>query len=302
MFLNESGKYRQAIQLYEAALKVLTSHEANVAGFGKGRRNQYSKIYESVSWDLQTTCFIYGSRLQEATPTDAYSVDEVEKMVADLYNRALRLCDIETLGPRQPVFQYRAASIHMKLGSLYHLKFRNEEDLKELEHGQEFLRAQTERVYLHESDLPTDKSGSHSLNNYHKKTYHTIFELLCDSLPILQAIEEAEKLPSPASKMNMIDSDANKGSPDNKHQKDEEEIHIYDVLIKKLQNNLLDLNKSLSVKHQHSKGGGKANDFLEITKKLYLQSIILKSRSATFLSDLIALLQTLKKEFLHHLR
>ena len=63
MFLNESEKYKQAIKLYEAALKILTSHEANVAGFAKGRRNQYSKIYESVSWDLQTTCFIYGSRV-----------------------------------------------------------------------------------------------------------------------------------------------------------------------------------------------------------------------------------------------
>ena len=262
-------------------------------------------------------------------------MDELEKMVADLYNRALRLCDIETPGPRQPVFQYRAASIHMKLGSLYHLKYRNEEELqqtlrhskpnkdehrrknlkqlaenhyakavvmfKELDHGQEFLRAQTERVYLHESDLPKDKSGSHSLNNYHKKTYHTIFELLCDTLPILQVIEETEKLPSPASKVNMIDTDKNKSSSNTKHEKDDEEIHIYDIVIKKLQNNLLDLSKSLSAKNQHSKGG-KANEFLEMTKKLYLRSIMLKSRNVTFLSDLIALLQTLKKELLHHLR
>ena len=275
-------------------------------------------------------------QLQDATPTEAHTVDEVEKMVADLYNRALRLCDIETAGPSQPVFQYRAASIHMKLGSLYHLKYRNEEDFqqslrhskpnrdehrrknlkqlaenhyakavvmfKELDHGQEYLRAQTERVYLHESDLPKDKSGSHNLNNYHKKTFHTIFELLCDALPILQVIEEAEKRPSPGNKMNMVDNDENKGSSDNKYEKDEEEIHIYDVVIKKLQNNLLDLNKSLSAKNQHCKGGGKANEFLEMTKKLYLRSIMLKSRSDTFVSDIIALLQTLKKELLHHLR
>ena len=62
-FLNESLKYKQAIQLYDDALKILTSSEANSAGYGKGKRNQYCKIYESVSWDLQTTCFIYGARV-----------------------------------------------------------------------------------------------------------------------------------------------------------------------------------------------------------------------------------------------
>ena len=62
-FLNESLKYKQAIQLYDDALKILTSSEANNAGSGRGKRNQYGKIYESVSWDLQTTCFIYGARV-----------------------------------------------------------------------------------------------------------------------------------------------------------------------------------------------------------------------------------------------
>ena len=62
-FLNESLKYKQAIQLYDDALKILTSSEANNAGYGRGKRNQYSKIHESVSWDLQTTCFIYGARV-----------------------------------------------------------------------------------------------------------------------------------------------------------------------------------------------------------------------------------------------
>ena len=210
-------------------------------------------------------------------------MDEVEKMVIDLYNKALRLCDMDTPGPRQPVFQYRAASIHMKLGSLYHLKYRSDEGatqtirgskpckddhrrknlkqlaenhyakavsvFKELEHGQEFLRAQTERVYLHESDLPADKSGVHGLNNYHKKIYYTIFELLCNSLPVLKAIREAEKPLGPANKNNMIDNNPDKQS--NKEatdgsDKDEEDIHIYDVFIKKLQNSLLDLSKFLS--------------------------------------------------------
>ena len=64
-FLKECQKYEQAIGFYEEALKLLMSPQANyVGGGGKGRRNQYSKIYESVSWDLQTTCFIFGSRVR----------------------------------------------------------------------------------------------------------------------------------------------------------------------------------------------------------------------------------------------
>ena len=332
MFRNENDKYKEATQLYEGALKVLTSNTANIGGFGKGKRNQYSKIYESVSWDLQTTCFIWGTRLQDATPKEAFSKEEAEKMVVDLYNRALRLCDIDTPGPRQPVFQYRAASIHMKLGSLYHLKYRADEDgnslrptkpnieehrrknlkqlaenhyvkavsmFRDLEHGQEFLRAQTERVYLHESDLSNDKSSTQGFNNFSKKTFHTIFELLSDCLPILKLIEDVEKLPTPASK-NMIDTDRTTKS-ENSQKFDEDEIHIYDILIKKIQSNLLDLSKLLS-KTLSSKNSGKTDELLQETKKLYLKSILLNTKNSSFLSALIALLELIKSELIKLLR
>ena len=334
MFRNEHERYKKAIELYENALKILTSSDANAVGFGKGKKNQYSKIYESVSWDLQTTCFIWGSRLQDSTPKEAYSMEEVEKMIVELYGKALRFCEIDLPGPSQPIFQYRAASIHMKLGSLYHLKYRtesesivmrdsrsNKEDhrrknlkqlaenhyskavamFKDLEHGQEFLRVQTERVYLHESDLSKDKGSTQSFNNFFKKTYNHIFELLCDTLPVLQLIYDAEKLPATSNPNKCIDSDDNK----NKlamQPRDEEEIHIYDVLVKKIQNNLLDISKSLSVKQQQIKMSGKASDFLATTKKLYLKSIVLKSSSNSFLSDLIALLKILKNDFLPRLK
>ena len=335
LFRNENEKYKQAIQLYESALKILTCQEANTVGFGKGKRNQYSKIYESVSWDLQTTSFIWGSRLQDSTPKEAYTMDEVEKLVVDLYGRALRLCDIESPGPRQPVFQYRAASIHMKLGSLYHLKYRKEEDngkfrsvkpgkddhrrknlkqlaenhyakavamFKELEHGQEFLRAQLERVYLHESDLSKDKHRSQGFNTFTKKTYHTIFELLCESLPILRAINDSEKLKIATTKKKMIVSDGNKDQSVSESEIDEDEIHIYDILMKKVQNNLLELSKSMSVKNQPSKSSGKTNELLEITKKLYLKAIVLKSEKTMFLADLITLLEVLHKDLVQILR
>jgi len=331
MFRNENEKYKEATQLYDGALKLLTSNAASVGGFGKGKKNQYSKIHESVSWDLQTTYFIWGTRLQDATPKEAISMEEAEKLVIDLYNRALRLCDIETPGPRQPVFQYRAASIHMKLGSLYHLKYRNDEDnssgrqsnhnieehrrknlkqlaenhyikavtmFKDLEHGHEFLRAQTERIYLYESDISQDKSGVQGFNNFSKKTYHLIFELFSDCLPILKVIEDIEKLPTPANK-NMIDTDNNS---DTNQKFDEEEIHIYAILIKKIQSNLLDLSKLLSSKNASSKNINKTNELLKITKKLYLKSILLNTKNSSFLSELIDLLEIIKTGMLKLLR
>ena len=120
---------------------------------------------------------------------------------------------------------------------------------------------------------------------------------MCDTLPVLQLIYDAEKLPATSNPNKCIDSDDNK----NKlamQPRDEEEIHIYDVLVKKIQNNLLEISKSLSVKHQQIKMSGKAKEFLATTKKLYLKSIVLKSSSNSFLSDLIALLKVLKKDFL----
>ena len=258
-------------------------------------------------------------------------MDEAEKMVTDLYHRALRLCDIDTPGPRQPVFQYRAASIHMKLGSLYHLKYRNEEEIsnlayskptkeehrrknlkqlaenhyakavtlfRDLEHGPEFLRAQTERVYLHESEISKDKNSVQGFNNFSRKTYHTIFGLLTDCLPIIQVIEDIEKLPTPSK--NMIDTDKTAGGDTDP--KIDEEIHIYAVLVKKIQCNLLDLSKLLSYKNPQSKSNSKTNELLPITKRLYLKSILIKTTNLTFLSELIDLLEMIKSDMLKFLR
>ena len=170
---------------------------------------------------------------------------------------------------------------------------------RDLEHGPEFLRAQTERVYLHESELSKDKSSIQGFNNFSRKTYHTIFGLLGDCLPIMQVIEDSEKLPTPSK--NMIDTDKNtEGDTDPKIE--DEEIHIYAVLVKKIQSNLLDLSKLLSTKNPQSKISSKTNELLQITKKLYLKSILLNTKKQTFISELIGLLKMIKSDMLKCLR
>ena len=112
--------------------------------------------------------------------------------------------------------------------------------------------------------------------------YYTIFELLCNSLPVLKAIREAEKPLGPANKNNMIDNNPDKQSNKeaiNGSDKDEEDIHIYDVFIKKLQNSLLDLSKFLSTRHQQPKSGGiKTSEFLDVTKNS-TKNLLLKAKS-----------------------
>ena len=51
---------------------------------------------------------------------------QVEKDVTDLMLKALKYCDVDTPTLKQPSYQYRAATIHHRLASLYHNAFRNQ--------------------------------------------------------------------------------------------------------------------------------------------------------------------------------
>ena len=44
--------------------------------------------------------------------------------MVEIFQKALKYCDTETPGPRQPVYQFRAASIQHRLASLYHKIYR----------------------------------------------------------------------------------------------------------------------------------------------------------------------------------
>ena len=50
-------------------------------------------------------------------------VTQVEKEVTDLMTKALRHCHVDTVSP-QPTVQYRAATVHHRLASLYHNAYR----------------------------------------------------------------------------------------------------------------------------------------------------------------------------------
>jgi len=102
------------------------------------------------------------------------SEEELEREVVDTLQKALKHCDIDTPGPRQPVYQFRAATIQHRLASLYHRVYRETESdvdnskkkmslqlcklyydkaaklLLSLEQSTEYLTVQMERVALAE--------------------------------------------------------------------------------------------------------------------------------------------------------
>lgn len=49
----------------------------------------------------------------------------MEREVIDAFQKALKYCDLETSGSRQPVYQYRAASIQRQLALIYRRAYKD---------------------------------------------------------------------------------------------------------------------------------------------------------------------------------
>ncbi|KAJ9579565.1 hypothetical protein L9F63_004750 [Diploptera punctata] len=152
--------YNKALSSYQKAVQVL------------GDRRNNPTIWDTVIWELSTTLYTMATLLQDYPALSSKSQEEVEREVVEVFMKALKYCDLETPGPRQPIYQFRAASIHHRLGSLYHKSYRTLSSdetrrknmlmlarlhyeksvclLQQLEHPSEFLRVQMERVALAE--------------------------------------------------------------------------------------------------------------------------------------------------------
>lgn len=51
---------------------------------------------------------------------------QIEREVTEAMMKSLKYCDLQTDSARQPLYQYRAATIHHRLASMYHSCFRNQ--------------------------------------------------------------------------------------------------------------------------------------------------------------------------------
>lgn len=51
---------------------------------------------------------------------------QIEKEVSEAMMKSLKHCDVDSATARQPLCQYRAATIHHRLASMYHSCLRNQ--------------------------------------------------------------------------------------------------------------------------------------------------------------------------------
>ncbi|XP_014205550.1 erythroid differentiation-related factor 1 [Copidosoma floridanum] len=193
--------YNKALTSYQKAIQVLGTRETN------------APIWDSVNWDMSTTLFTMATQLQDFPNVGPKSEEELEREVVEIFQKALKYCDTETPGHRQPVYQFRAATIQHRLASLYHKIYRddiNSQDenakrkkslqlsklyyekaaklLLALEQTAEFLTVQLERVALAEF-----QAQSMSSYNSKFKAYQTCLELIIQSKPMIDIIVERHK-------------------------------------------------------------------------------------------------------------
>ncbi|KAG8435487.1 hypothetical protein GDO86_013426 [Hymenochirus boettgeri] len=119
----EALYYNKAVDYYQKALKSLNKREIHPA------------VWDSVYWEVSTTYFTMATLLQDYAPLSRKAQEQIEREVTDAMMKSLKHCDVETVSARQPLCQYRAATIHHRLASMYHSCLRNQV-------GDEHLRKQ----------------------------------------------------------------------------------------------------------------------------------------------------------------
>lgn len=120
-------------------------------------RESHPAVWDSVNWELSTTYFTLATLLQDYAPLSRKAQEQVdletlpcrtscifappppccgltitvwfpqvEREVTEAMMKSLKYCDLQTESARQPLYQYRAATIHHRLASMYHSCFRNQ--------------------------------------------------------------------------------------------------------------------------------------------------------------------------------
>ncbi|EDL17767.1 erythroid differentiation-related factor 1 isoform 1 [Mus musculus] len=123
-FSPEEGLYySKAVDYYLKALRSL------------GTRDMHPIVWDSVNWELSTTYFTMATLQQDYAPLSRKAQEQIEKEVSEAMMKSLKHCDVDSATARQPLCQYRAATIHHRLASMYHSCLRNQV-------GDEHLRKQ----------------------------------------------------------------------------------------------------------------------------------------------------------------
>ncbi|XP_072545526.1 erythroid differentiation-related factor 1 isoform X2 [Salminus brasiliensis] len=144
----EALYYNKAVDYYQRAMKSLGSRESHTA------------VWDSVNWELSTTYFTLATLLQDYAPLSRKAQEQIEREVTEAMMKSLRYCDLQTESARQPLYQYRAATIHHRLASMYHSCYRNQvgnESLRKQHRSlAELHYSKAVRLFLSLSDAPCE--------------------------------------------------------------------------------------------------------------------------------------------------
>ncbi|KAM7385459.1 hypothetical protein PAMP_001542 [Pampus punctatissimus] len=214
----EALYYNKAIDYYLRAMKSLASRENHPA------------VWDSVNWELSTTYFTLATLLQDYAPLSRKAQEQIEREVTEAMMKSLKYCDLQTESARQPLYQYRAATIHHRLASMYHSCFRNQvgdehlrkqhRSLAELHYSKavclflslkdapcELLRTLLERVAFAEFTMAGQSSSAAKL-----KSLTGALEVMTETRYAFQLIQK--ELQEEQTELNEPDPAGSAGSPD----------------------------------------------------------------------------------------
>ncbi|XP_041454164.1 erythroid differentiation-related factor 1-like [Lytechinus variegatus] len=191
----EKHYYVKAAECYARGLHIL------------GHKSGHVTLWDSISWELCSTYFNMACLMQDQPPVATSSLAEIEKDVLEFMSKALTLCDVEdTSSSRHPLYQYRAATIHHRLASMYHNSIRSQSShmkkkhtktlaelhytkavklFKEMDRPVELIRVELERVALLEHQFETQTSKGPKL-----KTLETALGIILNCSDIIPQLEK----------------------------------------------------------------------------------------------------------------
>ncbi|XP_045147320.1 erythroid differentiation-related factor 1 [Echinops telfairi] len=287
-FSPEEGLYyNKAADYYLKALRSL------------GTRERHPAVWDSVNWELSTTYFTMAKLRQDYAPVSRKAQEQIEKEVSEAMRKSLKYCDVDSASTRQPLCQYRAATIHHRLASMYHSCLRNQVGdehlrrqhrmLAELHYSKagrlfqllkdapcELLRVQLERVAFAEFQMASQNSNVGKL-----KTLSGALDVLVKSQPAFQLLrkeltEEADQ-PEGAEPAPAMDSSPNRNR--------EEVTKLLDIFESRLSFLLLQYIKLLSsTKKKSTSNNSEEDPLLKNNKQIYSQLLrAIANRDASLL-------------------
>ncbi|XP_063896210.1 erythroid differentiation-related factor 1 [Helicoverpa armigera] len=277
--------YNEAEELYQSALSLLGPKETCGA----------TSVWELVAWEL--SCHLYTRAVLMQDTPDIYN--EVTE-VAEALKHALKHCPLSP-GPRQYLYQFRAAMVYHRLGSLYHSQYRitQEEGPKRrtllnatrtnyeqasnmfalLEDASMFLTVQLEHVAV----LETQAAVSPNLK---LKSLQSAIQLLRQCHSIMKVLKDKD----PEEKETPKPDDGDEKNMKNEHS-----------LLSLYENRLHFILKSI-IQYCRSKSNKDYEKITDLHKKLYCASLKIKKNDdirlyAASICDVLVNMDEISKEF-----